>query len=83
MDATITRITPFGAFAQLNDQNEGLIHISEIVPWRLESVDGILAVGDVVPVVVSKVENGKVGLSIKKADPDFGKKKGLRAPERT
>ncbi len=82
LDAEITRIAPFGAFARLNDQNEGLIHISEIVPWRLETVEGILKVGDIVPVVVSKIEDGKVGLSIKKVDPQFGEKKGLKAPEK-
>ena len=82
MNATITRLADFGAFAKIDEQNEGLIHISEIVPWRLESVEGILKVGDVVEVVVSKVENGKIGLSIKKADPDFAQKKGLKAPER-
>lgn len=81
MNATITRLTTFGAFAKIDEQNEGLIHISEIAPFRLESVEGILAVGEVVPVVVSKSEEGKIGLSIKQADPDFAEKKGLKAPE--
>lgn len=79
---TITRLADFGAFAKMDEQNEGLIHISEIVPWRLEKVEGVLKVGDMVPVVVSKVENGKIGLSIKKADPEWGERKGLKAPER-
>jgi len=81
LDVTITRITTFGAFAKLDDYNEGLIHISEIAPFRIETVEGVLAVGDVVPVEVSKVEDDKIGLSIKKADPDFAKKKGLTPPE--
>lgn len=82
MDVTITRIAPFGAFAKMNGTTEGLIHISEIVPWRLETLDGILKEGDTVPVVVSKVEDGKIGLSIKQADPDFATKRGLTAPEK-
>ncbi len=82
MDATVTRIATFGAFASLNGQTEGLIHISEIVSFRLENLDGILKVGDVVPVVISKIEEGKIGLSIKKADPTWGEKKGIKAPER-
>ncbi|NCN52622.1 polyribonucleotide nucleotidyltransferase [Candidatus Parcubacteria bacterium] len=81
MDAVITRIAPFGAFARLNGSTEGLIHISEIVPWRLEDLDGVLAEGETVSVVVTKVEDGKVGLSIKQVDPEFGAKKGLTAPE--
>ncbi len=75
--ATITKIATFGAFAKLDAYNEGLIHISEIAPFRLESVEGLLAVGEVVPVVVSKLEDGKIGLSIKQADSDFAKNKGF------
>lgn len=80
VDATITKLAAFGAFARLDSFNEGLIHISEIAPFRLESVEGILAVGETVPVIVSKVEDGKIGLSIKQADPDFAEKRGLKKP---
>lgn len=80
LDGEITRIATFGAFARISGQTEGLIHISEIVPWRLETVEGILSVGEKVRVVVSKIEEGKIGLSIKKIDPDFGVRKGLKAP---
>ncbi len=82
LEVEITRIATFGAFARMNAQTEGLIHISEIVPWRLENLDGVLKLGDRVPVVVSKIEEGKVGLSIKKADPSWWEKKGLKAPEK-
>lgn len=82
LDAEVTRIATFGAFARMGGQSEGLIHISEIVSWRLENLDGILKVGDVVPVIVSKIEDGKIGLSIKKADPEWAEKKGLKAPEK-
>ena len=81
-EATITRLATFGAFVKLDAYNEGLIHISEIAPFRLETVEGILKEGEVVSVVVSKVEDGKIGLSIKQADPDFAEKRGLRKPER-
>jgi polyribonucleotide nucleotidyltransferase len=76
-EVTITRLATFGAFAKLDAFNEGLIHISEIAPFRLETVEGVLKVGEVVPVVVSKVEEGKIGLSIKQAQPDFAEKRGL------
>lgn len=81
VEATITRIATFGAFAKLDSYNEGLIHISEIAPFRLETMDGILQEGEIVPVVVSKVEAGKIGLSIKQADPDFASKRGLKPSE--
>ena len=81
VEVTITRLATFGAFAKLDAHNEGLIHISEIVPFRLETVEGVLKEGETVSVVVSKVEDGKIGLSIKQADPDFAQKRGIKAPE--
>lgn len=80
-DATITKLATFGAFAKLDAYNEGLIHISEIAPFRIEEVEGVLTVGETVPVVVSKVEDGKIGLSIKQADPEFASKRGLQKPQ--
>ncbi len=74
-EAVVTKITTFGAFAKLDDHNEGLIHISEVAPFRIESLEDYLKVGDTVPVVVSKVEDGKIGLSIKQSDPNFIKPK--------
>ena len=79
-EATITKIATFGAFAKLDAFNEGLIHISEIAPFRLETVDGVLNVGEVVPVIVSKIEDGKIGLSIKQADPAFAEKRNIKKP---
>lgn len=79
--ATITRITTFGAFAKLDSYNEGLIHISEIAPFRLEAMEGVLQEGEMIPVIISKVEDGKIGLSIKQADPEFAEKRGLKPSE--
>lgn len=81
VDATITKLATFGAFAKLDTYNEGLIHISEIAPFRIEEMEGVLTVGETVPVVVSKVEDGKIGLSIKQADPEFASKRGLQKPQ--
>lgn len=82
LDVTIVKIVAFGAFAKIDDFNEGLIHISEVAPFRIETVEGILKEGEVVTVVISKVENGKIGLSIKQADPDFAKKRGITEPDK-
>jgi polyribonucleotide nucleotidyltransferase len=80
-EATITRLATFGAFAKLDAFNEGLIHISEIAPFRLETMEGVLKEGETVSVVISKVEDGKIGLSIKQADPEFANKRGLKSQE--
>ncbi|MEZ4194881.1 MAG: polyribonucleotide nucleotidyltransferase [Candidatus Paceibacterota bacterium] len=80
VEATITKIATFGAFAKLDTYNEGLIHISEIAPFRLENLDGLLTVGETIPVIVSKIEEGKIGLSIKQLDPDFATNRGIKRP---
>jgi polyribonucleotide nucleotidyltransferase len=74
LEVTITRLAAFGAFAKLDPFNEGLIHISEIAPFRIETIEGILKEGETVSVIVSKINNGKIGLSIKQADPNFAEK---------
>jgi len=81
VDVTVTRLATFGAFAKLDALHEGLIHISEIASFRLETMEGILTEGEIVPVIISKVENGKIGLSIKQADPDFAQKRGILPPK--
>lgn len=78
VDVTITRLATFGAFAKLDDHHEGLIHISEIAPFRLETMDGVLQEGETVSAIVSKIEDGKIGLSIKQIDPDFAERRGLK-----
>lgn len=78
IDVTITKLATFGAFARLDNYNEGLIHISEIAPFRLESLEGVLTVGEVITVIVSKSEKGKIGLSIKQADPEFAIKRNIQ-----
>ncbi|MFM2340056.1 MAG: hypothetical protein RLZZ360_692 [Candidatus Parcubacteria bacterium] len=77
--ATITKIAGFGAFAKLDEYHEGLIHISEIAPFRLDDLSGVFTEGETVTAVVSKVEEGKIGLSIKQIDPAFAERKGLTA----
>lgn len=72
----VVRVVEFGAFVDLGGEKEGLVHISEIAPFRVASVGELLKEGDIVPVKVIKVdEKGKIGLSIKEADKDFFKDK--------
>ncbi|MFN3188263.1 MAG: polyribonucleotide nucleotidyltransferase [Candidatus Paceibacteria bacterium] len=77
VEVTITRLTTFGAFAKLDEYNEGLIHISEIAPFRLEKIEGLLTEGEKIKVAIMKIEDGKIGLSIKKVDPEFVTRKGI------
>ncbi|MFA7252364.1 MAG: polyribonucleotide nucleotidyltransferase [Candidatus Paceibacterota bacterium] len=76
-EGTVTKIAEFGAFVRLQGDTEGLVHISEIAPFRVEKVESLLKAGDKVPVIVKEVdpERGRIALSIKMADPDFAKNK--------
>ncbi|MFH0969734.1 MAG: polyribonucleotide nucleotidyltransferase [Patescibacteria group bacterium] len=65
-NAKITRIMNFGAFAEILPGQEGLIHISELADHRVEKVEDVVKVGDVIPVKVIKIdEQGRINLSIK------------------
>lgn len=70
----VTRILDFGAFVEIKPQIEGLVHISELAPFRVEKVTDILKTGDAVPVKLVKIdEKGRLDLSIKQADPNYAK----------
>lgn len=64
----ITRIMNFGAFAEVLPNQEGLIHISELADARVERVEDIVHVGDIVPVIVKNIDDqGRINLSRKAA----------------
>jgi len=74
--AKIARFVKFGAFAELEGNLEGLIHISEISDKPITRPEDVIAVGDVVDVKVLKVmsEEQKIGLSIKEAKKEEARK---------
>jgi polyribonucleotide nucleotidyltransferase len=73
----IVKVADFGAFVSLNPFTDGMVHISELAPFRVERVSDIIKEGMIVPVKIINidVERGKIGLSIKEADRDFFKPK--------
>ena len=65
-DGIVTRIIAIGAFVQILPGKEGLVHISQIAPQRVEKVEDVLKVGDDVKVKVMEVDGqGRVNLSRK------------------
>jgi polyribonucleotide nucleotidyltransferase len=67
-NARITRIMAFGAFAEILPGQEGLIHISELADRRVEKVEDVVKVGDVVPVKVKEIDSqGRINLSARAA----------------
>ncbi len=70
IEGEITRITKFGAFAKVDENIEGLIHISEISDKRIENPKEVLEVGEVLALRIIKIdtERRRVGLSVSKVE---------------
>jgi len=65
-EGRVVSIMKFGAFMEILPGKEGLLHISEISPERVDKVEDVLSVGDVFKVRVISMEGGKISLSKKK-----------------
>lgn len=61
----VESLQTYGAFINLGDGISGLVHISQISQKRIKKPGEVLSVGDEVKVKVIKVEDGKIGLSMK------------------
>ena len=65
---TVTRIIPIGAFVEIAPGKEGLVHISKLANKRVEQVEDVVSVGDVVTVkFLGTDEKGRLNLSMKDA----------------
>jgi polyribonucleotide nucleotidyltransferase len=63
---TVTRIINIGAFVQILPGKEGLVHISQLAPTRVEKVEDVVKVGDEIMVKVMEIDGqGRVNLSRK------------------
>jgi len=73
VEATITLITEFGAFALLNGEIEGLIHVSELASHRVEHPRQVVKEGQAVRVRILRIEpeRRRLGLSLKQAAEDY------------
>ena len=73
LNGKVVKVADFGAFVQLNPFVDGMVHISELAPFRVERVSDIIKEGMEVPVKVIKIdkERGKISLSIREANKDF------------
>ena len=64
----VRKILDFGAFVEILPGQEGLIHISQLAPYRVKKVEDVVKVGDIIPVkVISIDEQGRINLSLKAA----------------
>lgn len=80
-DGEVTKVLDFGAFVKIGHNTEGLVHISELAPYRINNVGDVVSVGEIVPVIIKEIDDrDRINLSIKRIDPDFAKKKGVGPP---
>lgn len=61
----VDSIKPYGAFVKLENGLSGLVHISQISNRRLKTVQEVLSMGDEVTAKITKIQDGKLSLSIK------------------
>ncbi len=65
VEGKVDSIQKYGAFIDLGDRINGLVHISQFTEKRIKSADEVVKVGDVIKVRVIKNEDGKISLSAK------------------
>lgn len=69
VEGKVTGITKFGAFVTLEDGKSGLVHISEVANTFVNDVNDFVKDGQTIKVrVIGIGENGKINLSIKRAE---------------
>lgn len=71
VEGKVTGVKPFGAFVALDDQHQGLVHISEISHEYVKDINDYVKVGDTVEVKITSIDeaNGKISLSIRQTKP--------------
>ncbi|MCR4324606.1 MAG: polyribonucleotide nucleotidyltransferase [Candidatus Curtissbacteria bacterium] len=81
-EGPVKRILPFGAMVEMLPGKEGLVHISKLAPHRVEKVEDVVKVGDIVKVRVAEIDDmGRVNLSMNlEGDPDRGPSRDSRGP---
>lgn len=79
----VTKITAFGAFIELSNKIDGLVHISQISKDRVEKVKDKLQLGDEIEARVIKIDKDerRIGLSIKALDESFSEEEIKAAGE--
>ncbi|MEK9181271.1 MAG: polyribonucleotide nucleotidyltransferase [Patescibacteria group bacterium] len=75
-EGKVTRIMDFGAFVEVLPGKEGLVHISELAPYRVGRVEDIVNLGDTVKVICTEIDpQGRINLSMKAMMQDKGPRK--------
>ncbi len=75
----VVRILAFGAFVELAPGKDGMVHISKLADRRVEKVEDVINIGDMIWVKVTEIdEKGRVNLSYKDALKEIKENPGLK-----
>lgn len=82
----VVRLMDFGAFVQLSANQDGLVHVSEMAPYRVNRPSDMVNIGDVVQVKIREIDSqGRINLTMKDL-PDnedlWKNKKGQQSEDR-
>ena len=62
----VVRLMDFGAFVELSPHQDGLVHVSELAPYRVDKPSDIVKVGDQVQVKIKEIDSqGRINLTMK------------------
>ncbi len=62
----VTRVMSFGAFVEILPGKEGMVHISELANRRVEKVEDVVKIGDIIQVKVTEIDSqGRINLSLR------------------
>ncbi len=65
VEGTIVRILDFGAIVEFAPGRDGMVHVSELKDGFVKKVEDVVKMGDVVRAKIVRVEDGRIGLSLK------------------
>ena len=81
-EGRVSRIFEFGVMVEILPKQEGLVHISELAPWRVAKVGDILNIGDTAKVMVKNIDDqGRINLTYKDVPGQYSEEELKRGRE--
>ena len=73
----VVKTTDFGAFVELKKGTDGLLHVSNVGPGRVNHIEDVIARGDVLDVIVQEVDKARGRIGLKLVAEARGRRAGL------
>ncbi|GAX88456.1 CvfD/Ygs/GSP13 family RNA-binding post-transcriptional regulator [Effusibacillus lacus] len=84
IEGSVVSVKPFGVFVQVDENRQGLVHISQVSHSYVKDINEHIKVGETVKVKVVSIDpdTGKISLSIKEATPKPAAERTGRRPQK-